>query len=99
MTSLDLNAIETRAAHLDEYALLTDEPLQADLDQLTHVDVPAMAAEIRRLRGELTTAVKRDITAPLALIAKHGEMAESVRREINDLLDDAATERNTVTPA
>lgn len=50
---LDLDAIETRAAHLHEYGTLNDKPLQADLDQLTGTDVPAMAAEIRRLQAEL----------------------------------------------
>jgi hypothetical protein len=51
-TAVDLDAIETRAAHLHEYGTLTDGPLQEDLDELTGNDVPAMAAEIRRLRTE-----------------------------------------------
>jgi hypothetical protein len=47
-----LNDIETRAAYLHEYATLTDVPLQADADQLTGTDVPALLAELRRLRAE-----------------------------------------------
>ena len=46
-TDLDLDAIAERAAYLTEYATLTDEPLQADADQLTGEDVPALLAHIR----------------------------------------------------
>ena len=53
-TEQQLDEIETRAAHLHEYALLDDEPMQADADQLTGKDVPALAAEVRRLRPALT---------------------------------------------
>ncbi len=49
LTTQRLDEIETRAASLTEYALLADEPLQADADQLTGEDVPALIAEIRRL--------------------------------------------------
>lgn len=49
LTTQQLDEIETRAASLHEYALLADEPLQADADQLTGEDVPALIAEIRRL--------------------------------------------------
>lgn len=52
-TDQQLDEIETRAASLYEYATLADEPLQADVDQLTGVDVPAMLDEIRRLRTAL----------------------------------------------
>jgi hypothetical protein len=48
---LDLDAIEARAAHLYEYVQQPDEA-----DVLAGTDVPAMAAEIRRLRAELATA-------------------------------------------
>lgn len=50
---LNLDDIEARAAHLDEYALLADEPLQAEADQLTGEDVPALIAEVHRLQAEL----------------------------------------------
>lgn len=50
---LDLDEIETRAAHLHEYATLTDGPLQTDADQLTGKDVPALVKEVRRLRPAL----------------------------------------------
>jgi hypothetical protein len=53
LTEQQLDDIETRAAYLDEYATLTDVPLQADADQLTGEDVPALLAEVRRLRAEL----------------------------------------------
>uniref|UniRef100_UPI001906E6D1 hypothetical protein n=1 Tax=Streptomyces adelaidensis TaxID=2796465 RepID=UPI001906E6D1 len=53
LTDTQLDEIETRAASLHEYATLTDVPFQADADQLTGIDVPQMAAELRRLRAEL----------------------------------------------
>jgi hypothetical protein len=52
LTEQQLDDIETRAASLWEYATLTDIPLQADADQLTGEDVPALLAEVRRLRVE-----------------------------------------------
>jgi hypothetical protein len=52
-TRAQLDGIEKRAAHLHQYGTLTDGPLQADLDQLAGQDVPALLAEIRRLREEL----------------------------------------------
>jgi len=52
LTEQQLDDIETRAAYLHEYATLTDVPLQADADQLTGEDVPALLAEVRRLRSE-----------------------------------------------
>ncbi|MDX3034951.1 hypothetical protein [Streptomyces scabiei] len=53
LTAGRLDEIETRAASLHEYALLADEPLQADADQLTGEDVPALIAAVRRLHDEL----------------------------------------------
>ncbi|MCX5598379.1 hypothetical protein OOK29_09540 [Streptomyces phaeochromogenes] len=53
LTSQQLDDIETRAASLHEYATLTDEPFQADADELTGVDVPALLAEVRRLQTGL----------------------------------------------
>jgi DNA repair exonuclease SbcCD ATPase subunit len=52
LTTQQLDEIATRAASLHEYALLADEPFQADADQLTGEDVPALLAEVRRLRSE-----------------------------------------------
>jgi hypothetical protein len=54
-TSLDLDAIEARAAALYEYATVDDAEGQAALDQLTGTDVPALVAEIRRLRARKLT--------------------------------------------
>jgi hypothetical protein len=50
---LNLDEIEARAAHLYAFPahLLGAEALSLQGDQLTGVDVPAMAAEIRRLRA------------------------------------------------
>lgn len=53
-TEQQLDEIETRAAHLHEYALLDDEPMQADADQLTGKDVPALVDTVRRLAAALT---------------------------------------------
>lgn len=53
LTEQQLDEITTRAAHLHEYATLTDGPLQADADQLTGEDVPVLVAGIRRQRTEL----------------------------------------------
>lgn len=52
LTTDQLDDIETRTATLWEYATLTDGPLQADANQLTGEDVPALLAEVRRLRAE-----------------------------------------------
>jgi uncharacterized protein with von Willebrand factor type A (vWA) domain len=51
-----LDEIETRAAHLHEYA--TTLVHEAQLDQLAGTDVPALLAEIRRLRSELAEAAE-----------------------------------------
>lgn len=65
-TEQRLDEITARAAHLHEYATLTDGPLQADADQLTGEDVPAMRAEIHRLRTEnATVRAARDVIASL----------------------------------
>jgi hypothetical protein len=53
-TAQQLDEIQARAAHLTEYATLTDQPLQADADQLTGEDVPALVAEVRRLTDRVT---------------------------------------------
>jgi hypothetical protein len=64
LTEQQVADIETRAAHLHEYATLTDVPLQADADQMTGEDVPALLAEIRRLKGQrkylISQLAKRD---------------------------------------
>lgn len=53
--------IDTRAAYLHEYATLTDEPLQADLDQLVGVDVPALLVELRRQNARIAE-LETDLT-------------------------------------
>jgi hypothetical protein len=53
LTSLDLDEIETRAAALYEYATVTDDEGQAAQNQLTDTDVPALVAEVRRLRDRV----------------------------------------------
>jgi hypothetical protein len=58
LTTQQLDDIETRAAHLYEYATTLDKIHQAQLDQLTGTDVPALLAEIRRLRAELAEAAE-----------------------------------------
>lgn len=63
-TPLDLDAIETRAASLHEYAILTDQPFQAEADQLTGTDVPALIETVRRLREQLALAAVLEIPRP-----------------------------------
>jgi hypothetical protein len=53
ITSQQLDEIETRAAHLHEYAILTNELSQADADQLTGKDVPLLVADLRRTRDRV----------------------------------------------
>jgi hypothetical protein len=53
LTEQQLDEIETRAAHLHEYAQQVDEG-----DTLAGTDVPALLAEIRRLRSELAGAAE-----------------------------------------
>ncbi|MGV9352337.1 hypothetical protein [Streptomyces misionensis] len=52
---LDLDAIEARAARLYERTATIDPNAHPDFGQLTDADVPAMAAEIRRLRARTLT--------------------------------------------
>ena len=52
-TEQQLDEIATRAAPLQENATLTDGPLQADADQLTGKDVPALVADLRRTRDRV----------------------------------------------
>ena len=68
-TGQQLDEIETRAAHLHEYALLDDEPMQADADQLTGKDVPALVAALRDSRAEIDK-----------LIRWHGEDETAMKR-------------------
>jgi len=48
LTDQQLDEIDARAAHLFEYVTMPTEA-----DQLTGEDVPALLAEVRRLRGRL----------------------------------------------
>ena len=59
-------------------------------------DVKALAAELAAVRAERDEALervaeltRRDVTYPLAVIAKHGDMSETVRQEIRHLLAEA----------
>jgi hypothetical protein len=49
---LDLDEIAARAAGLYEYATGLDDAWQAEADQLAGTDVPALLAEVHRLRAE-----------------------------------------------
>jgi hypothetical protein len=69
VTEQQLDEIETRAASLYEYATLTDVPLQADADQLTGEDVPALLAEVRRLRTRVAELEGPAVEARAALAA------------------------------
>lgn len=65
-TALDLDAIEARAAHLYEYI---DQPEDADV--LAGTDVPALVAEVKRLRAalaEMDTAAVRAIRAEASAV-------------------------------
>ncbi|MGY5048261.1 hypothetical protein ACWDE0_21915 [Streptomyces sp. 900105755] len=52
-TDLDLDTIEARAAHLYEHATTTVPDVQDDFDRLAGTDVPALVAEVRRLRAAM----------------------------------------------
>ncbi|WP_086732883.1 hypothetical protein [Streptomyces glaucescens] len=65
---LDLDAIEARAAHLYEYVQQPDEA-----DVLAGTDVPAMAAEIRRLRAQVATLTT--LADRWTEVADHGDAA------------------------
>jgi hypothetical protein len=53
LSELDLADIETRAAHLYEYATTTVPDVQDDFDQLAGEDVPALAEALRRARARI----------------------------------------------
>ncbi|WP_159391129.1 hypothetical protein [Streptomyces viridochromogenes] len=53
LTDLDLDEIASRAAHLYEYVAVTVADAEPDFEQLTDTDVPALLAEVRRLRAVL----------------------------------------------
>ena len=57
LTAEEIEDITTRAATLHEYATLTDSPLQADADELFGTDVPALLAEIERMRTDAAAAL------------------------------------------
>lgn len=58
LSSLDLDEIEARAAALYEYATGLDGEDQAEADQLTGTDVPALVAGHRQLQANFDTAIK-----------------------------------------
>ena len=51
LTDQQYDEIDARAAHLYEYATGLDDEAQAEADQLTGTDVPALLADNRRLRA------------------------------------------------
>lgn len=60
LTEQQLDEITERAAHLDEYAIITgDQALQSTIDLLTGTDVPALVAEIRRQRDKHKASLRR----------------------------------------
>jgi hypothetical protein len=84
LTTQQLDEIETRAASLHEYATLADEPLQADADQLTGEDVPALIAEVRRLTERLANYGTPVLGgAPLPPPDSGYEQMELARAELN----------------
>ncbi|MEV4227289.1 hypothetical protein AB0J81_09295 [Streptomyces bobili] len=80
LTSQDLDEIETRAAHLAEYACQNG----GEGDTLAGTDVPALLAEVRRLQQQrkylITQLAKRDAESgrgDAALREFLGELAAS----------------------
>lgn len=69
LTDHQLDEIETRAASLYEYATLDDAPFQADADQLTGTDVPALIADLRRARDRVAELEGPAVEARAALAA------------------------------
>ena len=79
---LDLDEIAARAAGLYEYATGLDAAWQAEADQLAGTDVPALLAEVRRLRAELA-----ELKRP-AVEAKRNEIRSSYAETIAQARDD-----------
>ena len=81
-TEQQLDEIETRAAHLHEYALLDDEPMQADADQLTGTDVPLLLAEVRRQREKHKASLRRADEINNELMAEVQRYAAGTERPV-----------------
>ncbi|NUO43684.1 MAG: hypothetical protein HOV82_16800 [Streptomyces sp.] len=78
-TNLDLDEIAGRAAGLYEYATGLDAAWQDEADQLAGTDVPALLAEVRRLRDE-QPAAPLDRQALAGLTAFHtSKLAATLR--------------------
>jgi hypothetical protein len=69
LNDAQLDEIAGRAAGLYEYATLDDEPWQDEADQLTGTDVPALLAEVRRLRARVAELEGPAVEARAALAA------------------------------
>jgi hypothetical protein len=67
--ALELNGIATRAAGLYEYATGLDAAWQDEADQLSGTDVPALIAEIRRLKARVAELEGPAVHARAALAA------------------------------
>jgi hypothetical protein len=73
---LDLDAIEARAGGLYEYATGLDTAWQEEADRLAGTDVPALVAEIRRLRDEVATLTE---ARRLEWVTSHGQTPHTPR--------------------
>lgn len=74
------------------YSWNTPQPRKATAEQLAS-DVSTLRARVAELEALLQDAGRRDITSALAVIVKHSDMPETVRREISDLLAEAGEPR------
>ncbi|MEJ8671905.1 hypothetical protein WKI71_36735 [Streptomyces sp. MS1.AVA.1] len=76
LTSLDLDEIAGRAAGLYEYATGLDDAWQDEADQLTGTDVPALVAEVRRLRAQVAALTE---ARRLEWVTAHGQTPHTPR--------------------
>jgi hypothetical protein len=100
LTDQQLDEIDARAAHLYEYVTLTDGPFQAEADQLTGVDVPALLAahadtDDLRTRAELCA----EGDCPHAHQARKVEREASGYRHELETLADYLDDRDGIDPA
>lgn len=80
--------LPTFAAALNDYLAAELAAIRAERDRALAVleRTQNRNADLAAERDELT---RRDITAPLAVILRHGDMSQTVRQEIRNLLADA----------
>lgn len=78
---LDLEAVKARAADCAKYPFRVD----ARSMQLSKIDVPALLAEVERLRAEIKARLNEDDYDPAPIIVEYDRMAaevESLRRQV-----------------